>query len=57
MDLFCYASKLHKDVSRFKGFVLVVPNEKRCIRICDQMYGVSKSEGRAPSSFRIIAVY
>ena len=23
----------------------MVRNEKRCIRICDQVYGVSKSEG------------
>ena len=42
---------------RFKGFVLVVWNEKRCFRICDLVFSVSKSEGRASSSFGIIIAY
>ena len=46
--------KMYQDL---RGFVLVVRNKKRCIRIYDQVYGVSKSKGRAPSSFGIIAAY
>ena len=42
---------------RIKDFILVVQNEKRCIGICDQVYGVSKSEGRTSSSFGIIVAY
>ena len=35
----------------------MVENEKRCFRIRDQVFSVSKSEGRASSSFGIIAAY
>ena len=35
----------------------MVRNEKRCFIIHDQVFSVSKSEGGASSSFRIIAVY
>ena len=35
----------------------MVRNEKRCIGICDQVYGVSKSEGRTSSSFGIVTAY
>ena len=35
----------------------MVWNEKRCFRIRDQVFSVSKSEGRALSSFGIIAAY
>ena len=46
-----------KNVSGFKDFILVVRNEKRCIGIYDQVYGVSESEGRTSSSFGITATY
>ena len=36
---------------------MVVRNEKRCFRICDQVFSVSKSKGRASSSFGIITTY
>ena len=49
--------KKHKDVSRFENVILVVRNEKRCVRICNQVFGLSKSEGRASSSLRIITAY
>ena len=51
---------MHPDSTKilgFKDFILVVLNEKRYIEICDQVYGVSKSEGRTSSSFGIIAAY
>ena len=32
-------------------------NEKRCFGIRDQVFSVSKSEGKASSSFGIIAAY
>ena len=35
----------------------MVRNEKRCIRIRDQVFGVSKSKGRTSSSFGIITAY
>ena len=35
----------------------MVQNEKRCVKICNQVFGVSKSKGRASSSFGIIAAY
>ena len=35
----------------------MVQNEKRRIKICNQVFGVSKSKGRASSSFGIIAAY
>ena len=35
----------------------MIRNEKRSIRVCNQVFGVSKSKGRASSSFEIIAVY
>ena len=35
----------------------MVRNEKRCFRIRDKVFSVSKSEGRASSSFGIIATY
>ena len=35
----------------------MVWNEKGCIRVCNQVFGVSKSKGRASSSFRIIIAY
>ena len=35
----------------------MVQNEKRCLRIYDQVFSVSKSEGRASSPFGIIAAY
>ena len=35
----------------------MVRNEKRCFRIRDQVFSVLKSEGRASSSFGIIAAY
>ena len=35
----------------------MVRNEKRCFIIRDQVFSVSKSEGRASSSFEIIAAY
>ena len=35
----------------------MVRNEKRCIRVCNQVFGVSKSEGRASSSFGIIVAH
>ena len=35
----------------------MVWNEKRCFRIRDQVFSVSKSEGRASSFFGIIAAY
>ena len=31
--------------------------KKRCIRICNQVFDVSKSKGIASSSFRVIAAY
>ena len=35
----------------------MVWNENRCIRVCNQVFGVSKSKGRALSSFEIIIAY
>ena len=35
----------------------MVLNEKRCIRVCNQVFGVLKSKGRASSSFGIIVAY
>ena len=35
----------------------MVRNEKRCIRVCNQVFGVSKSKGRASTSFGIIVAY
>ena len=35
----------------------MVRNEKRCFRIRDQVFSVSKSESSASSSFEIIAAY
>ena len=37
--------------------ILVVRNEERCFKICDQVYGVSKSEGRTSSFFGIVVAY
>ena len=45
------------DVLRFENVILVVRNEKRCIRIGKQVFGVSKCKGRASSSFGIIVAY
>ena len=35
----------------------MVQNEKRCIKVCNQVFGLPKSKGRASSSFGIIAAY
>ena len=35
----------------------MVRNEKSCFKICDQLFSVLKGEGRASSSFGIIAAY
>ena len=35
----------------------MVQNEKRYIRVCNQVFGLPKSKGRASSSFGIIIVY
>ena len=35
----------------------MVRNEKRCFKIRDQVFRVSKSEGRVSSSFGIITTY
>ena len=37
--------------------IMVVRNEKRCIRVCNQVFGLPKGKGRASSSFRIIVAY
>ena len=36
---------------------MVVQNEKRCIRVCNQVFGLPKSKGKALSFFGIIAAY
>ena len=46
-----------KNVLGFKDFILMIRNEERCCGICDQVYGVLKSEGRTSSSFGIITAY
>ena len=35
----------------------MVQNEKRCVRICNQVFGLPKSKGRVSSSFGIITAY
>ena len=35
----------------------MILNEKRCVRICNQVFGVAKSKGRTSSSFGIIVAY
>ena len=48
------STKMYQDL---KTSYYLVRNEKRCIGICDQVYGVSKSEGKTSSSFRIVTAY
>ena len=37
--------------------MLVVQNENRCFKICDQVYGLLESESRTSSSFGIATAY
>ena len=37
--------------------LLSIPVAQRCIRVCNQVFGLPKSKGSASSSFRIIAAY
>ena len=46
-----------KNVSGFEDFILVVWNEERCFRFCDQMYGVPEGEGRTSNYLGFVAAY
>ncbi|KAK8990017.1 hypothetical protein V6N11_008536 [Hibiscus sabdariffa] len=46
---------MYEDVSRFERWVLLGWVEERRCRICEQVYGMSESEGRTSASVRIVA--
>ena len=56
MDLFLSIPVAQRCI-KFENVILVVRNEKRYIRVCNQVFGLPKSKGKASSSFGIITVY